>query len=85
MNPIVNGIQTETNGRYDVIKLNVLAEGGAAFVYYHMTGHPSYIVFSADGSRRWSRVGPSTREELLDQLEKARNANSNSIALARHA
>lgn len=68
MNPIVDGIQQEANGRYEVIKLNVLAEGKDAFAYYRLTGHPSYIVFTANGERAWSHVGLRTREELLAQL-----------------
>lgn len=71
MNPIVDGIQQEANGRYEVIKLNALTEGKAAFAHYRMTGHPSYIVFRANGERVWSHVGLRTREELLAQLEKA--------------
>lgn len=71
MNPIVDGIKQEAEGRYEVIKLNALAEGKAAFEYYRLPGHPSYIVFTADGARVWSHVGIRTREELLGQLEKA--------------
>jgi hypothetical protein len=71
MNPIVDGIQQEAKGRYEVIKLNALAEGKAAFEHYRLPGHPSYIVFRADGTKLWSHVGIRTREELLEQLDKA--------------
>ena len=71
MNPIVNGIQQEANGRYDVIKLNALAEGKDAFAYYKLLGHPSYIVFKANSERAWSHIGLQTREDLLAQLDSA--------------
>lgn len=71
MNPIVDGIAQEYSGKVDVRKLNALTEGKAAFEYFRMTGHPSYILSRTDGTRVWTQVGILSREDLAGRLDAA--------------
>jgi hypothetical protein len=69
MNPIVDGITQDYRGRLHVLKLNANGDGRAAFDYYRVTGHPSYILFRADGTKVWQELGLKTRDELVQQIE----------------
>ena len=69
MNPIVNGISQEYQGKVDVRRLNALGDGRAAFAYYRVPGHPAYVLLQPDGTRVWSDVGVKTREQLVAQLD----------------
>lgn len=71
MTPIVNGIAQDYQGKVDVRRLNAIGDGKAAFEYYRMLGHPSYILFTPDGVKRWTHVGLITRAEMIEQLELA--------------
>lgn len=76
MNPIVDGIAEEYSGKVDVRKLNALAEGRAAFEYFRMTGHPSYVLLKPDGARVWTQVGIVSRDDLTGRLESVLAAPS---------
>jgi len=69
MNPIVNGIAQDYQGKVDVRRLNVIGDGKAAFEYFRMLGHPSYVLLKSDGTRAWSDVGLQTREQLAARLD----------------
>ncbi len=69
MNPIVDGIAQEYQDKVDVRKLNAIGDGKAAFEYYRMRGHPSYVLFKPDGTRVWSDIGLRTREQVVEQLD----------------
>jgi len=74
MNPIVDGIAQDYQGKVDVRKLNAIGNGEAAFEYYRMRGHPSYVLLKPDGTRVWSDIGLRTREQVVEQLEMALSA-----------
>ena len=69
MNPIVDGITRDYIDRLDVRKLNAIGDGAAAFSYYRMTGHPSYILFRKDGVKVWQAIGLKTYDELAQQIK----------------
>ena len=69
MNPIVDGVSQDYKDKLDVRKLDANGEGKAAFDYYRMTGHPSYILFRKDGAKAWQDIGLKTRAELAKQIE----------------
>jgi hypothetical protein len=73
MNPVVNGIADEYQGRVAVHQLNARSDGSAAFAFYRLPGHPAYVVLISNGKVIWSDVGIKTREQITKQLNDALN------------
>ena len=71
MNPIVNGLAQDYDGKVNVLLLNALAEGQKAFDFFRMTGHPSYVLLAPDATQLWSGIGLVSRDELTTRLDRA--------------
>jgi hypothetical protein len=69
MNPIVDGIAGQYEGRVDVRRLNAAREGRAAFEAYRLPGHPAYVLLRPGGARVWSDVGIQPAEAITRQLD----------------
>ena len=69
MLPIVNGLTQDYTDKIAFIKLNANEAGKAAFAYYRLLGHPSYVILKPDGTKVWSYVGLRTRDEIAQQLD----------------
>jgi hypothetical protein len=67
----VNGLAVEYQGRIDLHRLNAKNEGKAVFDYYHLPGHPAYVLLLPGNVRVWSDVGIKTREQIAAQLDAA--------------
>jgi hypothetical protein len=71
MMPIVDGLKQDYNGRVEFLKLDATSDGKAAFDYFKLRGHPSYVLLKPDGMQVWSAVGLQTREKSAGQIDKA--------------
>jgi hypothetical protein len=69
MEPVVNGINEAYGDNIDFRKLNVnTTDGGAAFKYFKLIGHPAYVVLNPDGQVLWSGIGEKSEDELVQQI-----------------
>lgn len=71
MRPIVDGLQEQYDGKVSFVYLNAFdgAEGEAAFRALSLLGHPSYVIFTADGVERFRKVGAVAESALVEALE----------------
>jgi thiol:disulfide interchange protein len=74
MTPIVNGLEQEFSGKVAFQYLNAAdgAQGQRTFEQLRLPGHPSYVLFAADGRELYRSFG------LVD-AERLRNAISASL------
>lgn len=71
MTPIVNGIEAEFASNINFEYLNALDNGigEATFDTLNLPGHPSYVVFDADGEEIYRGFGILTADQLREALE----------------
>lgn len=69
MEPVVNGIEEEYSDQIDFRWLDVNSQdGGAAFKYFKLIGHPGYVILDPDGKVLWSGIGEKSEAELIQQI-----------------
>jgi hypothetical protein len=69
MEPVVNGINDAYSDQIDFRRLDVNSkDGGAAFKYYKLIGHPGYVILDPDGKVLWSGIGEKSEDELIQQI-----------------
>lgn len=72
MQPIVNGLQTEYDGRISFEQIDAYTdEGQKRLRFYGLRGHPSYAVVDIEGKALWSATGQLTGEQLRQQIGAA--------------
>ncbi|MEO8611047.1 MAG: hypothetical protein ABI690_24335 [Chloroflexota bacterium] len=66
MMPIVNGLEAEFEGRVQFVYLNAEdgGNGQRAFTAMSLPGHPSYLIFAADGSEIYRAFGSVEADNL---------------------
>ena len=71
MQPIVNGLENDFQGRFAFVRRNATTDdGGAEMSYYRLPGHPSYVIVGPDGSTLWSGFGPMPEGVLREQVDR---------------
>ncbi len=71
MQPIVNGLEADFQGRLAFVRRNATTvEGRAEMSYYRLQGHPSYVIVAPAGSMLWSGFGPIPEGVLREQMDK---------------
>ena len=71
MQPIVNGLESDFQGRFAFVRRNATTDnGGAEMNYYQLPGHPSYVIVAPNGTLLWSGFGPMVEDVLREQLDK---------------
>lgn len=69
MQPIVNGLEDRYGKNLEFRLLNANSqEGGEAFRYYQLFGHPGYVILDLDGQVVWSGLGEQSSEALEEQI-----------------
>jgi len=69
MEPVVNGLEEAYGDKIDVRRLDANSEdGGAAFRYYQLLGHPSYVILNPEGQVLWSGLGELSEADLSQQI-----------------
>ena len=69
MEPVVNGLEQVYGQEIEFRRLDVnSADGGSAFRYYQLMGHPSYVIVNPDGQKLWSGLGELTETQLSQQI-----------------
>jgi hypothetical protein len=58
MMPIVNGLETDYGEKMAFVRLNAAeGDGKQVFQQLRLPGHPSYVIFSADGKEEYRAFG----------------------------
>ena len=71
MQPIVNGLEAEFEGKLVVVQRNATtAAGRAEMSYYQLPGHPSYVLVAPDGGVVWKGAGLLPENFLREQINK---------------
>ena len=71
MQPIVNGLETEFEGKLVVVQRNATnAAGRAEMSYYQLPGHPGYVLVAPDGNVVWKGAGLLPGDFLREQINK---------------
>lgn len=69
MEPVVNGLEKNYGGDIDIRWLDAnRPDGGAAFLYYQVVGHPSYVILDPDGQILWIGLGELSEAQLSQQI-----------------
>lgn len=65
MEPVVNGLAQEYQGRLEFQDLNVnQPDGKAIFQFLGLRGHPAYVIMNPQAEILWQGVGEQTRENI---------------------
>ncbi len=71
MQPIVNGLQDEFQGRLAFEQVDAATEEGQARLRaYRLRGHPSYAIVDPEGKALWSFSGQIGQEQLRQPVEQ---------------
>ena len=74
MAPVVNGLEERYGVQIDFRWMDVnSAEGGEAFRYHQLLGHPGYVLLNPEGQVLWTGLGEQSKETLEEQLLTALN------------
>ncbi len=75
MQPIVNGLQEEYGERVAFIDLNAQdgADGERLFDQLGLRGHPSFILYSADGQQTYQGIGIIEEQQLRQEIMQTLN------------
>jgi hypothetical protein len=70
MTPIVNGLEEEFGGKVAFLYMNAAdgGEGQRAFERLSLPGHPSYLLFAADGRELYRGFGLIEAETLYEAI-----------------
>ena len=69
MDPVVNGLEETYGDKIDMHWLDAnSADGRAAFRYYQLLGHPSYVILNPEGQVLWSGLGELSEASLSQQI-----------------
>ncbi len=72
MQPIVNGLQTEYDGRMAFEQIDANTDAGQQRLrFYTLRGHPSYAVVDREGKALWSATGQLAEGQLRQQIDAA--------------
>ncbi len=72
MQPIVNGLEAEFDGKLTFERRDANTEAGQASLRaYELRGHPSYVIFDADGDPLWSALGVLDADVLREQIQQS--------------
>ena len=75
MTPIVNGLESEYEGRADVLQLDANEAGNADLQQqYGMRGHPTFVVLDGNGRKVQTFIGPQSKEVLHEALSTVATA-----------
>lgn len=71
MQPIVNRLEELYDNEIAFIALNAADDdtGQAAFESIGLPGHPSYVIFRADGTEHYRGFGLLGEEQLIEAIE----------------
>lgn len=77
MMPIVNGLEAEFGDSVQFVYLNAEdgADGQRAFTALSLPGHPSYLVFAADGSEIYRTFGVVEADMLRTAITSSLNSS----------
>jgi hypothetical protein len=68
--PIVNGLETELDGKLAVIKVDIYSQAGDTLSgEYGAIGTPTFILFDAEGEELWRQVGTIDAERVRTSVE----------------
>ena len=75
MQPIVNGLEEEFGTEFAFLQFSAQdgAEGEAYFQQLGLPGHPSIVIFTADGQRTYQGLGIVDDELLRQEIMQALN------------
>ncbi len=69
MTPIVNGLESDFEGRAAVVQLDANEADNAELQQeYGMRGHPTFVVLDVNGHPAKTFIGPQTEEVLHEAL-----------------
>jgi thioredoxin-like negative regulator of GroEL len=69
MEPIVNGLEAEAAGQFQVSRLDAAVPANADMeLSYGLRGHPAFVVLAADGSVTATFVGPQSEDVLREAV-----------------
>lgn len=71
MCPIVDGLGQLYEEQITFIDADAVGDGRAAFEAADLPGHPSYLLFDADGRERWRGFGVLPRDDIERALAAA--------------
>jgi hypothetical protein len=72
MQPIVNGLQTEYDGRIVFEQIDANTDAGQQRLrFYGLRGHPSYTIVDIEGKALWSATGQLAEVQLRQQIDTA--------------
>ena len=71
MEPIVNGLEKEYEGRVAVRRIDANRDEGPKIVREHkILGHPTTILVDRNGKEQGRLLGPQEHEEIMALLEQ---------------
>lgn len=71
MEPIVNGLSREYNGRMAFERRNAAEDTVQdSMDAYGLRGHPSFVIAAPNGEALWVKVGPDAAETLRMVIEQ---------------
>lgn len=72
MRPIVDGLQEEYDGQITFAYLNAKdgESGQAIFESLNLPGHPSYVIFTPDGTEQYRSFGIVEDVTLIDAIDE---------------
>jgi len=75
MEPIVNGLKVDFENQVTFLDFNARdsADGEQLFSQLSLPGHPSFVIYDADGTEVYRSLGIVEEAELLDEIEAVAN------------
>ena len=74
MNPIVDGIETTFSPQLAVKRIDAnRGEGPAVMRAYRIPGHPTTLIFNADGQEEQRFIGPQTEDVVVEAVTRILN------------
>ena len=68
--PIVNGLETELEGKLLVLKVDIHSEAGQVLAdEYDGFATPTFIMLNAEGQELWRQIGTLDDERVRDAVE----------------
>lgn len=65
----MNGIEEEFSNNVAVLRLDAnQKEGQAAFRFYRLQGHPSFVLLDHQGEVLWTGLGVQEAETIISQI-----------------
>ena len=71
MQPIVNRLEDDYNGRLVFAALNAETDGAEAFEKAALPGHPGFLIYLPEGKEYYRSFGIVSENALRDEIEAA--------------